>query len=86
MCARFRKPHPAIFEAALTALDCPAAACAIVGDSEIKDIQPAVALGMRAIRVAIEEPPPVTSAADAVVTGLAEARSIVAEWSAINAS
>ena len=82
----FRKPHPAMFEAALTAIDCPAAACAIVGDSEIKDIAPAVALGMRAIRVAIEEPPPLRSGAHAVVTNLAEARLIVAEWTAANAS
>ncbi|TME88992.1 MAG: HAD family hydrolase [Chloroflexi bacterium] len=82
----FRKPHPAMFEAALTAIDCPAAACAIVGDSEIKDIEPAIALGMRAIRVAIEEPPPPRSGAHAVVNNLAEARLIVAEWTAANAS
>src|SRR5207245_3252804 len=67
----FRKPHPAIFEAALEEAGYPPAACALLGDSEVKDIQPAVALGIRAIRVAIEAPPPVASAADAVVTGLA---------------
>jgi HAD superfamily hydrolase (TIGR01509 family) len=76
----FRKPHPAMFEAALEAAGYPPAACALVGDSEIKDIQPAVALGMRTIRVAIEEPAPDASAAHAVVTSLFQARSILAEW------
>jgi len=76
----YRKPHPAIFEAAIREAGCPAAACIMVGDSEIKDIQPAVALGMRAICVAIEQPPPPNSAAHAVVTNLAEAHTIIAEW------
>src|SRR6266568_4264805 len=50
----FRKPHPAMFEAGLRLAGCAAGACLMIGDSEVKDIQPAVGLGMRAILVAIE--------------------------------
>ena len=57
-------------------------ACLMVGDSEVKDIQPAVGLGMRAIRLAIEAPPPASSAAHAVVTSLSQAGSILTEWAA----
>jgi FMN phosphatase YigB (HAD superfamily) len=71
-----RKPHPAFFDAALAAAGCPARVCVMVGNSERNDIAPAVALGMRALRVAIEEPPPPSTAADAVCTDLAR----VAEW------
>ena len=78
----FRKPHPAMFEAGVRPAGCAAGACVMVGDSEVKDIQPAVRLGMRAIRVAIEAPPPASSAAHAVVTSLSQAGSIVTEWAA----
>jgi HAD superfamily hydrolase (TIGR01662 family) len=76
----YRKPHPAMFEAALRETGCPADRCVMVGDSEVKDIEPALALGMRAIRVAIEEPAPASSAAHAVATSLAEAASTIAAW------
>jgi HAD superfamily hydrolase (TIGR01549 family) len=62
----FRKPHPAMFDAGVQR----AGTCVMIGDSEVKDIQPAVGLGMPAIRVAIEVPPPASSAAHAVVTSL----------------
>ena len=75
-----------VFAAGLLEAGCPAAACVMVGDSEIKDIQPAVALGMRAIRVVIEEPPPPASAADTMVTSLTQARAILAEWVAPTAN
>jgi FMN phosphatase YigB (HAD superfamily) len=78
----FRNPHPAMFEVALRVASCAAAECLMIGNSEVKDIQPAVALGMRAIRVAIEEPRPATSAAQAVVTSLFQAGSILTEWAA----
>jgi putative hydrolase of the HAD superfamily len=76
----FRKPHPAMFEAAIRAAGCDAAECVMVGNSEIKDIQPAVSLGLRAIRVAIEEPPPATSAAHAVAEDLASVAAILRHW------
>ncbi len=43
------KPDPAMFEAALAALDVPAAETVMVGDSLEKDVLPALALGMRAV-------------------------------------
>ncbi len=78
----FRKPHPAMFQAGLDAAGCSAAACVMVGDSEIKDIEPAQALGMRAIRVSIEQPPPATTRADASVTSLQEVQFVLREWAA----
>ncbi len=48
------------------------AECVMVGNSESNDVLPALALAMRAIRVAIEEPRPASSAAQAVAGSLAE--------------
>jgi HAD superfamily hydrolase (TIGR01509 family) len=76
----YRKPHPAIFETAVAAAQAPAARCAIIGNSERNDIQPALALGMRTIRVAIEEPAPSATAAHALATSLAEAAAILKSW------
>jgi putative hydrolase of the HAD superfamily len=73
----WRKPHPAIFDAALDVTGVPASRTAIVGNSETSDIVPALDLGMIAILVAIEEPPPVYSAADAVVTSLEDVPAII---------
>jgi HAD superfamily hydrolase (TIGR01509 family) len=68
----YRKPHPAMFRAALDALDVAPAVAAMVGNSVANDVIPAQALGMRTVLVAIEEAPPLRSAADAVCTSLAE--------------
>lgn len=76
----FRKPHPAFFEAAIRAAGCEPASCVMIGNSEANDIEPAIALGMPAIRVAIEEPPPAASAAYAVVTSLDAVLGIVSRW------
>jgi FMN phosphatase YigB (HAD superfamily) len=76
----FRKPYPAMFEAALREAGCAAGACLMIGDSEVKDIQPAVGLVMRAIHVAIEAPRPASSAAHAVVTSLSQASCVLTEW------
>jgi FMN phosphatase YigB (HAD superfamily) len=65
-----RKPHPAMFEAALAALECEPAGSLVVGDSESNDIIAGRELGMFTIRVAIEEPVPSASRADRVVTSL----------------
>lgn len=70
---RWRKPNPRFFEAALEAAGAPARACVMIGNSEAKDIVPAAALGMRTLRVAIEEPMPAASVADAVCESLEEA-------------
>jgi FMN phosphatase YigB (HAD superfamily) len=76
----FRKPHRAMFDAGLQSAGCAAGECVMIGDSEVKDIQPAVGMGMYAVRVAIETPPPASSAAHAVVTTLAQAASILTRW------
>jgi FMN phosphatase YigB (HAD superfamily) len=78
----YRKPHPAIFEAALTAAGCSANACVMVGNSERNDVLPAVALGMRALRVAIEEAPPSATAAHGVATSLVEVSAVLRLWAA----
>lgn len=78
---RFRKPHPAIFQAGMAAAGAAPAACAMVGNSESKDVVPAKRLGLRTIRVAIEEPKPPTSQADAVTNSLDEVAQLLLTWS-----
>ncbi len=73
----WRKPHPAMFEAALAAAGCAAADCVFIGDSEGNDVMPALQCGMTVIRVAIQEPAPERSAAHHLVTDLAQARTIL---------
>ena len=82
----FRKPHRAMFDAALREAGCPAAECVMLGNSEHQDIRPALELGMRTILVAIEQPPPATTAAHAVVTSLSQAGLFLAEWTATAAT
>jgi HAD superfamily hydrolase (TIGR01509 family) len=69
------KPDPAIFHAALEALEVAAAAVLMVGDSLDKDCAPAKRLGMRTAwlrhRIASAEPDSI-SAADFTINGLAE--------------
>jgi FMN phosphatase YigB (HAD superfamily) len=81
----FRKPHHAIFAAALAEARCAPEECVMVGNSEEKDIQPAVERGMRAIRVAIEEPLPQSSAAHGVVTNLAAVSELLSRWADLEA-
>lgn len=69
----YRKPHEIIFRAAADQARVAPGACVMIGDSEDKDIAPAVRLGMRTIRVAIEVPRPDRGAADLVATSLFEA-------------
>ena len=78
--AGYRKPHPIIFHKALHRARCEPRAAVMIGNSEAKDIEPALALGMRAIRVAIEEPPPARSAAHAVARSLDEVTATLRAW------
>ncbi|HZD73531.1 MAG TPA: HAD family hydrolase [Actinomycetota bacterium] len=78
----FRKPHRAMFDAGLRAAGTAAERCAMVGNSEDKDVRPANALGLRTIRVAIEEPLPATTQADAVTTSLDEVAHLLTSWAA----
>ena len=76
----FAKPDAEMFVEGLLAAGCSADECLIIGDSETADIEPAVALGMPAIRVAIEEPLPASTCADALADSLAGALRIVKVW------
>ncbi len=66
----WRKPSDRFYAAALAEAGVPAEACLMIGNSEDKDIAPCKTRGMAAIRVAIEEPLPSASAADAVYGSL----------------
>jgi FMN phosphatase YigB (HAD superfamily) len=68
----WRKPSDRFFDVALEQAGFPAEDCLMIGNSEDKDIAPSKARGMAAIRVAIEEPLPAGSAADAVYASLDE--------------
>jgi putative hydrolase of the HAD superfamily len=77
---KFRKPHQAIFRAALDAAECSPSECVVLGDSEEKDIAPAAAYGMRSILIAIERPPPPVTAAEEITTSLRQAIDILRGW------
>jgi FMN phosphatase YigB (HAD superfamily) len=74
-----RKPDERIFRLALEMAGAPPDRCVMIGNSEVADIAPALRLGMRAIRVAIEEPPAPT-AASACVTGLDQVPELLRAW------
>ena len=76
----YRKPHPQMFAAAIAAAGCAPGACVMVGNSEINDIRPAASLGMRTIRVAIDETRPEATLADLVATRLDEVASAIRLW------
>jgi FMN phosphatase YigB (HAD superfamily) len=59
------KPHPAIFEMAMQLTGVPAARCVVIGNREENDVEPALALGMRAILVYPDDPKPERTRAEA---------------------
>jgi FMN phosphatase YigB (HAD superfamily) len=66
------KPHPAVFELAMERWHVPADRCVVIGNREENDVEPALALGMRAILVHPDDPAPMTSRAHAVASDLWE--------------
>lgn len=64
------KPHPAVFEMALRWAETTAERCVVIGNSERNDVEPALALGMRAILAHPDDPVPARSRADAVAPDL----------------
>jgi FMN phosphatase YigB (HAD superfamily) len=64
------KPHPAVFEMAMRAGGAPPERCVVIGNKEENDIEPALALGMRAILVHPDDPVPDSSRAHAVAPDL----------------
>lgn len=64
------KPHPAVFQMAMRIAGVPAGRCVVIGNREENDIEPALALGMRAILVHPDDPRPASSRAHAVAPDL----------------
>jgi len=77
---RVRKPDPRIFDFAMRIIDRRAAEVVMVGNSEVNHIEPAVKLGMRSIRVAIEEPPPGRTCANVLATSLFDVARQLERW------
>jgi putative hydrolase of the HAD superfamily len=75
-----RKPHRAMFEASADAGGISLDRCVVIGNSERLDVEPARALGLRVLRVAIEEPVPHTSQADRTASSLHEAAEVLQTW------
>jgi putative hydrolase of the HAD superfamily len=75
-----RKPNPGAFGAALGSIRVLPAEAVMIGNSEAFDVEPAISLGMRAIRVAIEEPRPAISRAHAIACSLHEVAEILRSW------
>ena len=73
----WRKPHTLFFDAALAAGGEAPERCILIGDSETNDIAPAHARGIGTIRVAIEAPRPMRSAAQHTCASLDEATDLL---------
>ena len=77
----FAKPHPAMFERALAAVDAQPGEAAIIGDRPERDLAGARSVGMRSIWMRppdlVGEPIPEP---DAVVRGWSEVRAIIELW------
>jgi HAD superfamily hydrolase (TIGR01509 family) len=66
------KPHPAVFELSARAAGVAAEECVVIGNRERNDVEPAVAMGMKAILVYPDDPPPEATKAHAVAPDLWE--------------
>jgi HAD superfamily hydrolase (TIGR01509 family) len=64
------KPHPAVFELAMHTAGAPPERCVVIGNKEENDVEPALALGMRAILVHPDDPAPAASRAHAIAPDL----------------
>jgi FMN phosphatase YigB (HAD superfamily) len=73
------KPHPAVFDLARRRAGVPAERCVVIGNKEENDVAPALALGMRAILVHPDDPPPASSRANAVAPDLWECARVLGD-------
>ena len=64
------KPHPAVFEMAMRWAGAPPERCVVIGNREENDVEPALELGMWAILVHPDDPPPSASRAHVVAPDL----------------
>jgi putative hydrolase of the HAD superfamily len=78
-----RKPHPRIYQAALTRLGVPAAAAVFVGDRLKEDVRGPKEAGMRAVltrQFRQEDPRDAVVPPDAVIASLTELPAVLAQW------
>src|SRR3989440_5926353 len=78
-----RKPHPRIYQAALTRLGVPAAGAVFVGDRLKEDVRGPKEVGMRAVltrQFRQEDPRDAAVPPDAVIASLAELPAVLAQW------
>ena len=66
------KPHPAVFEMAMSWARVPPERCVVIGNREENDIEPALRLGMWTILVHPDDPKPESTRAHAVAADLWE--------------
>ena len=66
------KPHPAVFEMAMSRAGTRPERCLVIGNSEENDVVPALALGMWTILVHPDDPKPTASRAHVVAADLRE--------------
>jgi len=78
--ARWRKPHPAMFERALSGLQVAARDTVMVGNSRAADVAPAKALGMRAVLIRSREGSTSDTAPDAVISEMTELPAVLERW------
>ena len=78
-----RKPHPRIYQAALTRLGVPAAGAVFVGDRLKEDVRGPKEVGMRAVltrQFRQEDPRDAAMPPDAVIASLGELPAVLALW------
>lgn len=75
--SHYRKPSREIFRIAMHVAGAEPEATLMIGDSEERDVIPAIALGMKAMLVSIEEPAPPSTRATASATSLTEAKELL---------
>jgi FMN phosphatase YigB (HAD superfamily) len=73
----YRKPNQEIFQIALQVAGAGASETMMIGDSEERDVIPAVALGMKALLVSIEQPASSSTVATESATSLSEAKELL---------
>lgn len=66
------KPHPAVFELSVRAAGVTPGECVVIGNKERNDVEPALAMGMKAILVYPDDPPPTSTRAHAAAPDLWE--------------
>ena len=78
--AHWRKPHPAMFELALSELHLTPPEAVMVGNSRAADVAPAKALGLRAVLIRSAEGSTSETQPDAVIDEMTELPAVLERW------